>query len=525
MPAPISPNLFNTLPSAAATPNSARPQSAELATNPSQLDTQRTSFRDSLNQLRQKRREAAAASTEHAGRAKPGKSTRASGAKRGGAKKADGAAAADERSTAKAKESNAPEAGPEDVQNRGELEMGKGAADHADARPVGHTGGEEGPASAADESADAAAEPQAMETVTKVDSADAESAQDPDEAEHAGRDQDDAPESGAGVAAHDRSIAIPNPALAADAQGAAPVQTAGQAGTRGGESPASELPEGVPADGRQGGKSAVTPLGSGRRTGGQSAAGTKPAAQAGAADGAAQVPSAGAASAPDVPPAGGGTSSDAPAQELDEAIDPASPSLADGPTSGAPPTIALNRFASQLNETVGGASPSSHATGATASADAPDVPAPPPEARFAEANHPSIVRSIRQELLPTGGTMRLRLDPAELGAIQVTVRMRDGAMTASFETSSDHATSLLSHSLGQLKAALESQGVQVDRLHVQQSPREQSSQQQQQQGGDHPRDSSNPQDHPARQEQQRRELLRRMWRRMSGGQDPLDLVA
>ena len=68
---------------------------------------------------------------------------------------------------------------------------------------------------------------------------------------------------------------------------------------------------------------------------------------------------------------------------------------------------------------------------------------------------------------------QIRLDPPELGALQVLVHMRDGAMTASFQTSSDDATKLLSHSLGQLKQVLESQGVSVDKLHVQQAPRDQ----------------------------------------------------
>ena len=36
---------------------------------------------------------------------------------------------------------------------------------------------------------------------------------------------------------------------------------------------------------------------------------------------------------------------------------------------------------------------------------------------------------------------------------------------------------------------------------------------------------SQEQEHSARQEQQRREMLRRMWRRLAGGQDPLDLTA
>lgn len=163
--------------------------------------------------------------------------------------------------------------------------------------------------------------------------------------------------------------------------------------------------------------------------------------------------------------------------------------------------------------------------GETGGPASPAAAARPPEVRFAEANHGQIVTGVRGELLPNGGSMKIRLDPPQLGALQVTVHMRDGVMTASFETSSDEATKLLSHSLGQLKTALESQGVSVDRLHVQQGPREPQSsggsgedrQQQDQQRGSQ-------QEQSARQEQQRKEMLRRMWQRLSGGRDPLDVT-
>lgn len=153
----------------------------------------------------------------------------------------------------------------------------------------------------------------------------------------------------------------------------------------------------------------------------------------------------------------------------------------------------------------------------------PAASAAPPsmESRFAEANHPKIVTAVRSELVPHGGSMQIRLDPPELGALQVRVEMRDGVLAASFQTVNDDATQLLSHSLHQLKTALEAQGVSVERLHVEQVPREklaggtsEDGQQQQQ-----------PQDHASQQEQQRREMLQRMWRRLAGDKDPLDLMA
>jgi len=118
--------------------------------------------------------------------------------------------------------------------------------------------------------------------------------------------------------------------------------------------------------------------------------------------------------------------------------------------------------------------------------------------------------------------MQIRLDPPELGALSLIVRIHEGVMTASFETSNDQATRLLSHSLGQLKASLESQGISVGQLHVQQSPRDQQSNSS---SDERSSKDNGSQDSPPQREQQRREMLRRMWRRLSGSNDPLDLVA
>ncbi len=134
-----------------------------------------------------------------------------------------------------------------------------------------------------------------------------------------------------------------------------------------------------------------------------------------------------------------------------------------------------------------------------------------------------MVSAITGTLLPSGGTMSIRLDPPELGALQITVRMENGVMSASFQTSNEQATRLLSHSLSQLKNALETQGVSVDRLHVHQAaPSEGSSNQNDDSDGNQ---KQAPGDRSAQQDQQRREVLRRMWRRARGDRDPLDLVA
>jgi flagellar hook-length control protein FliK len=117
--------------------------------------------------------------------------------------------------------------------------------------------------------------------------------------------------------------------------------------------------------------------------------------------------------------------------------------------------------------------------------------------------------------------MKIRLDPPELGALSLTVRMHEGVMTASFQTSSEEATRLLSHSLSDLKTSLESQGVSVARLHVEQAPKD--SQPQTRQDSNSQKEFT--QDSSARQEQQRREMIRRMWQKLRGIDDPLDMVA
>lgn len=158
----------------------------------------------------------------------------------------------------------------------------------------------------------------------------------------------------------------------------------------------------------------------------------------------------------------------------------------------------------------------------------PTAPATPPppvpvhaDAEFATTNHDRIVTSVRSQLMPNGGSMHIRLDPPELGALQIHVRMVDGVMQASFETSNDQATRLLSHTLSQLKTALETQGVNVEKLQVQQSPRDQ----QASADGDDQQRQSPQQESQAQREQQRREMMNRMWRRIRLGRDPLDMVA
>jgi len=106
----------------------------------------------------------------------------------------------------------------------------------------------------------------------------------------------------------------------------------------------------------------------------------------------------------------------------------------------------------------------------------------------------------------------------------VRVEVRDGAVTASFQAEDVQTAKLLSHSLGDLKTALEAQGINVEKLHVSQMPKDH---QPTQDGNKNnaQREADRGQQHAAQQEQQRKDMMRRMWRRLMKGQDPLDLVA
>jgi flagellar hook-length control protein FliK len=170
-----------------------------------------------------------------------------------------------------------------------------------------------------------------------------------------------------------------------------------------------------------------------------------------------------------------------------------------------------------------GTAPASPQTTTDRAAITSSAPPAAPEARFAQDNHPKIITGVTGKLLPNGGTMQIRLDPPEMGALSVTIRIDRGVVEASFQTSNDQATQLLGHSLNQLKNALESAGVSVDKLNVSQvnDPKQASANNPQDQ-----QDSQQSQEQARQfqQEQQRREMLKRMWQKLSGTDD-LDMVA
>ncbi|HWB52763.1 MAG TPA: flagellar hook-length control protein FliK, partial [Tepidisphaeraceae bacterium] len=201
---------------------------------------------------------------------------------------------------------------------------------------------------------------------------------------------------------------------------------------------------------------------------------------------------------------------DAEAVSDNSAADSAAPTKAE-PTRTLTQSAALNALSN---------SPTLHAPDPASST----TPTTPTRA-FAEANQDQIVTTIKGQLLPNGGTMQITLHPANLGHVHISVEVSAGTVSATFETSTDQATRLLSHSLGQLKQTLESAGVNVDKLQVQQTrsaqpqshnePQQQSQQQQQ----------SATDQRSAQQEQQRQEILQQMWDKIAASRDWIDVTA
>jgi len=163
----------------------------------------------------------------------------------------------------------------------------------------------------------------------------------------------------------------------------------------------------------------------------------------------------------------------------------------------------------------------------SAAAEVPQVAAPYTDAeRFSGANATSIVSGVRSQMLSGGGKMTLRLDPPELGAVQVSVVMKDGLASVAFSTDNAESARLISSTLSQLRESLSAAGLSVDRLSVQQTPKAEAASRDSDARNPESRSSSQQyqsNEDGSRRDQQRRDLLERMWRRAAG--DDVSLFA
>ena len=108
----------------------------------------------------------------------------------------------------------------------------------------------------------------------------------------------------------------------------------------------------------------------------------------------------------------------------------------------------------------------------------PDSAAPPPPATNVlaptqplsgedQANVARVVRGIVNAVNQNGGSVTLRLQPPDLGFVRVELEFTDGAVRAAFQSEQPAVRTLLIQQMSQLRQALESHGLQVDRLDVQ----------------------------------------------------------
>lgn len=109
------------------------------------------------------------------------------------------------------------------------------------------------------------------------------------------------------------------------------------------------------------------------------------------------------------------------------------------------------------------------------------------EAPFAN----KLIRGLTAMVNQRGGVMNMRLDPPDLGDLKIQMTISRGQVSAQFQVTTVEAQSMLEKSMSTLRAALESHGLTVERLHVQtpnsaqtQDLRDGSEQQQNQQARD-----------------------------------------
>jgi flagellar hook-length control protein FliK len=81
-----------------------------------------------------------------------------------------------------------------------------------------------------------------------------------------------------------------------------------------------------------------------------------------------------------------------------------------------------------------------------------------------------LARVVRANMGARHSSMTLRLDPPELGAVRVDVRMHDAAMTVRFQAQTEAGCDALQGRLRELAGALEGQGIRLDRVEVEYRP-------------------------------------------------------
>jgi flagellar hook-length control protein FliK len=108
---------------------------------------------------------------------------------------------------------------------------------------------------------------------------------------------------------------------------------------------------------------------------------------------------------------------------------------------------------------------------------APSGPVPLPELPQADTqsqqtdqlNTARLTRGLQNALQQRGGALTLRLTPPDMGTVRIQLHVHGATVTANFQAETESARSLLTNQMAQLRHALESHGLTVDRLSVQSS--------------------------------------------------------
>jgi len=89
-----------------------------------------------------------------------------------------------------------------------------------------------------------------------------------------------------------------------------------------------------------------------------------------------------------------------------------------------------------------------------------------------------LVRGLQSVVNQKGGTLNMRLTPAELGTVRISMTIVRDVVSAQFIAQTSEAQAMLDKHIGTLKTTLEQQGLTVERLHVQSSSSTSTTQQQ-----------------------------------------------
>lgn len=114
---------------------------------------------------------------------------------------------------------------------------------------------------------------------------------------------------------------------------------------------------------------------------------------------------------------------------------------------------------------VGAVEASARGAGDIRKSHAPTTAPPRPQTAPGE----QVARGMTALLAGKGGSVTLKLSPAELGQVKVRVEIRDGVVTARFTAETEQARGLLRSDLESLRAGIEARGLRVDRLEVEET--------------------------------------------------------